>query len=185
MKKSAAVSALLVALALAGCSSYGPEELDRLTKEDPEFKQMIAARDRMNTQIRLIKDDLLKRKQAANAEIARRRAEYDTFARAESIKIEKYRAVIDAHRNELKREVETSAARLEAKEAELDRLKKSREEVEKVLSQSGEIALSKPEREKWEERRLLISEKIRPLEDEIAETKAAIRLNKRKISFLR
>ena len=175
----------LCLLLLAGCTSYGPEELDRLTKEDPNFKQMIAERDRMNGEIGVIKGEMLRRKRVMDAEVGRLRAEFDLFAREQNRKVEQYRSVIETSRNVLRRDVETSAARLEAKEAELDRLRASSGEVDKVLKQSKDIKLSSSEREKWEERRLMISEKIRPLEDDILELKASIRLNKRKISFLK
>src|SRR3989338_7482984 len=82
---------------LAGCSAYGPEELDRLTKEDPHFKQMIIARDQMHAQMHAVKEDLLAKKQGMDAQIDKLRAEYDAYAKLQNQKIEKYQAAIDAN----------------------------------------------------------------------------------------
>ncbi len=174
-----------VAVLSGGCASYNPEELDRLTKEDPNFKQMIVARDAARGEIRGIKADLLGRKRALDGQVERLRGEYDEYAKAQSLKIDKYRDLIETSRNVLRREMETASAQLTAKEAELGRLQKTQAEVAKVLRQSRDITLSRAEREKWEERSLMISEKIRPLTEEIEELSARIRLAKRKIGFLR
>ena len=46
-----------------------PEELDRLTKEDPVFKQMILQRGQAKARAQLIREDLLGRKKTMDAEI--------------------------------------------------------------------------------------------------------------------
>lgn len=176
---------LCLTLVLAGCSQYGPEELDRLTKEDPNFKQMIVSRDQIHAQVHAIKQDLLAKKKAMDEQVDKLRRDYDAYSKAQNQKIEKYESVIDANRNLLKREVETAEADLDAKSAELDRLQKTLADVEKVLRQSHDLTLSAPERQKWEERRLMISEKIKPLTDDMQELKAKISLGKRKVSFLK
>jgi chromosome segregation ATPase len=185
LPKLSAVCALALGLCAAGCSPYGPEELDRLTKEDPAFKQMIVARDQMRGQIHAIKQDLLQKKSELDGQVDRLRRDYDVYAKAQHEKIEKYHSVLDASRNLLERDTDTAVAQLDAKQAELDRLKKTLEEVVKVLRQSKDITLSAQEKAKWEERRLMISEKMRPLSEEIQELQARIRLNKRKIGFLK
>lgn len=180
--------AIILAMTLclsAGCASYGPEELDRLVKEDPNFRQMLVARDQMRAEIRLIKQGLFERKKVADVQIQKVRQEYEQHAKSENEKILKYQAVIETNRNVLRRDIETSEAQAAAKRAELERLQKTLGEVEKVLSESRDIRLSAEERQKWEERRLMISEKIRPLSDDIAELEIRIRLNKRKLGFLK
>ncbi len=169
---------------LAGCSSYGPEELDRLTKEDPNFRQMIIARDQINVQIRAIKADLLSRKRVMDAQIDKLRADYDVYAKAQNLKVEKYQAAIETNRLVLKREVETSSAQVGAKVTELEGYQKTLSDVQKVIRESKGIKLSTQERQKWEERVLMLSEKIRPLSDEIEDLKLQIRLKKQKISYL-
>jgi hypothetical protein len=57
--------------------------------------------------------------------------------------------------------------------------------VRKVLHESKGITLSKAERQKWEERVLMLSEKMRPLMDEINDLKLQIRLKKQKVQYLR
>ena len=164
---------------------HAPEELDRLTKEDPAFKQMIAARDQMHSQIRLIKDDLLEKKKAMDAQIGKLRQDYDVYAKAQTLKVEKCQNAIDANRKALKNEIETASAQLEAKQTELQGYEKTLGDVRKVLHESKSINLSAQEKQKWEERVLMLSEKIRPLTEELQELKLQIRLKKSKISFLR
>ena len=175
---------LTLFLFLTGCASYGPEELDRLTKEDPNFRQMIVARDQINAQIQTLKKDMLAKKKVMDAQIGKFRAEYDIYAKAQNLKIEKYQATIEASRNLLKREMDTANAQLAAKLTELEGYQKTLSDVKKVIRESKGISLSSVERQKWEERVLMLSEKIRPLSDDIQELKLQIRLKKQKISFL-
>ncbi len=172
-------------LFLTGCSSYGPEELDRLTKEDPNFKQMIAARDQVHAQGHAIKEDLLTKKQAMDAQIDKLRAEYDTYAKLQNQKIERGQAAVDANRNLLKKDIEIEEARLVSKQAELDGYSKTLADVRKVLKESKGITFSSQEKQKWEEKTLLLSEKMRPLKEEIEDLNLQIRLKKSKMSFLR
>ena len=182
------VKALLIfsaALVLSGCSPYGPEELDRLAKEDPQFKQMILARDRAHAEARLVKDDLLARKRTMDTQVEKLRSEYDATAKAQNLKIEKLERSIEANRAILKRQIESAEIALEAKSKEIEGYEKTLADVKKVLHESKGITLSAQEKQKWEERVLLLSEKIRPLAEEIQDLKIQIRLKKRKIQFLK
>ncbi len=169
----------------AGCSSYGPEELDRLMKEDPSFRQMIVGRDKAHSEIRTIKQDLLARKKTLDAQVEKLRREYDVHAKAQNMRIEQHKAAVQASQNMLKREVETAAAKLQARVTELDGYQKTLTDVQKVIKESKGFNLSEVERQRWEERVLLLSEKIRPLLDEIQEVKLGIRLKKQKMYFLK
>ncbi|MBI4432187.1 MAG: hypothetical protein HY592_01735 [Candidatus Omnitrophica bacterium] len=172
-------------LLVTGCAPYGPEELDRLIKEDPQFRQMIQFRDIIHAEARLIKDDLLGRKKAMDAQIEKLRSEYDGYAKAQNVKIEKFEMTIAANRNALKREMDTASAAIAAKEKELEGYQKTLADVQHVLKESKGITLSVQERQKWEERVLMLSEKIRPLSEEIQNLKIQNKLRKRKISFLK
>ncbi|MGH7198830.1 MAG: hypothetical protein ACREH5_08860 [Candidatus Omnitrophota bacterium] len=176
---------LLFASLAAGCASYGPEELDRLTKEDPSFRQMIVARDKAQSEIRALKGDLLAKKKTLDAQVDRFRREYDAYAKAQNLRIEQFNLAIQANRNALKRETDAAAAKLEARLTELDGYQKTLADVKKVIKDSGGFNLSETERQRWEERVLLLSEKIRPLLDEIQELKLQIRLKKQKMFFLK
>jgi uncharacterized protein YdcH (DUF465 family) len=171
-------------LSFSGCSSYGPEELDRLTKEDPEFAKMITARDQVHAQIALIKQNMLVKKRAMDADIDKMHAAYDAYSKQQNLQIEKYGQLIEQNRNFLKREMDTQAASLEAKLKELEGYQKTLSDVKKVMGESKGITISPQERQRWEERILELSEKIRPLSDEIQELKLQIQLKKRKVSFL-
>ena len=181
VKKFAFLCSLLI---LTGCSSYGPEELDRLTKEDPGFKQMIITRDQMRAQMHLIKEDLLSKKKVMDAQIDKLRAQYDAISKLENQKIEKYQAAIDSNRALLKRDSEMAEASLESKRTEFEGYHKTLTDVQKVLKESKGITFSVQEKQKWQEKVLLLSEKMRPLKEEIEDLNLQIRLKKRKISFL-
>ena len=176
---------LLACLSLTGCLGENPEELNRLVKEDPAFKQMIAARDEAQHQVQLIKQDLLARKNTVNEQVGKLRAEYDAYAKVQSVKLQQYRAAIEADRAVLKREAETAGLSLEKKTAELASYQKTLADVKKVLTEGKGLSLSKTERQKWQERILLLSEKMRPLVEEIQDLRLGIRLEKQKIGYLR
>ena len=154
---------VLASLALAGCMGDNAEELDRLVKEDPAFKQMIVARDEAHKQMHLIKQDLLTRKNTLDAQVGKLRGEYDALAKTQNQKIEQFRTTIAADREKLRKELETAGAAVESKAAELAGYQKTLADVKKVLSEGKGITLSKTERQKWEERILMLSEKMRPL----------------------
>ena len=175
----------MLLLTAAGCASYGPEELDRLAKEDPIFRQVILARDEAHHQVQIIKEDLLNRKKVMDGQIERLRGEYDAHAKTQNLKIEKYKSTVEANRNALKREMETKQAQLAARLTELEGYQKTLADVKKVMSESKGINISAQEKEKWDERMLMLSEKIRPLSEEIQELKLQIRLKKQKISYLK
>jgi chromosome segregation ATPase len=175
----------LFALSIAGCASYGPEELDRLTKEDPQFRQMIAGRDKAHAEIRAIKNDLLSKKRIIDAQVEKLRRDYDVYSKAQNEKIEQYRGSVQASQSLMKREVEAMSAKLQARETELEGYQKTLADVQKVIKESKGFNLSEAERQRWEERVLLLSEKIRPLLDEIQELKLQIRLKKQKMYFLK
>ena len=171
---------------LSGCLfQESPEELDRLTKEDPAFKQMIQARDQARGQIRLIKEGLLAKKQAMDSEVEKLRAAYDAYAKAENKKVDQFRAMIEANRDLLKQQLDQASARMQEKQNEMAGYEKTLADVRKVLQEGKGLSLSKTERQKWEERILMLSEKIRPLADEIQELKLQVRLKKQKIQFLK
>lgn len=178
-------AALVCAAWICGCSPYGPEELDRLVKEDPLFGKMVHSRDEARHQIRSIRQEMLSRKQTLDAEVRRLRDQYDAYVKGQNRKIEQYQQTIDTNRNILQNEVETQSALLEAKETELRNHQRTLSDVQKVLKESQSIRLTDSEKQKWQERVLLLSEKVRPLAEEIEELRAAIRLKKRKIGYLR
>lgn len=171
-------------LLLTGCASYGQEELDRLVKEDPRFKQMILQRDQVRSQVRFIKNNLLIKKKAMDAQIDKLRQEYDNFAKAENVKMDRYSAYIQSNKLMLQKEIEGSQAQLKSKLSELEGYQKTLSDVQKVLREGKGLRLSAQERQRWEERILMLSEKIRPLSEEIQELKLQIRLKKQKIYFL-
>ena len=175
----------LFSLTLTGCLQESQEELDRLVKEDPAFKQMIAARDQAHSQIQLIKHDLLSRKNTLDSQFQKMRAEYDAYAKEQNKKIDQYKLAIDANRDLLKKEIGITSASLDEKQEELAGYQKTLADVKKVLTESKGISLSKTEKQKWEERILMLSEKIRPLSEEIQELRLKIRLKKQKIGFLK
>ncbi len=172
-------------MVLAGCSPYGPEELDRLMKEDPDFKLMVATRDQMSQQMRLIKDDLLAKKKGMDAQVGKLRQDYDTFAKSQNVKIEKFKAVSETNRNQLAQEIQTAAARLKDKGQELRRYEEIMKGWKGLLKNSKSTEISSRDKQKWEEDILRLEEKMRPLKEVIEELKIQIRLKKRKLSFLR
>jgi hypothetical protein len=174
-----------VLLALSGCTQNNPEELDRLIKEDPAFNQMIVARDQTHAQIHLIKQDLMVRKKQMDSQVMKLRGDYEAYAKTENEKIKKYQSQIEARKNELEREIKTEQAQLAAKETEHDGYEKTYSDVSKVLRGNKGITLTAQEKLKWEERALMLSEKMRPLSEEIQNLRAEIRLKKRKVSFLK
>lgn len=176
-----AVTALLF---LSGCYPQSPEELDRLMKEDPAFRQTIEARDRARAGIRLIKNDLLARKRALDIQIGKLRDEYDAYAKGQYKKIEQYRAAILAAHQAMQREAELLSASADSKEKELSSYQKTLADFNKVLREGKGITFTKEEKKNFEERILLLSEKMRPLTDEIRELKLQLGLKKRKMAFV-
>ncbi len=177
--------ALAAGLVLAGCLGENPEELSRLVKEDPIFKQMITARDEAQRQVQAIQQDLLTKKKIADEQIGKLRGEYDIYSKTQSQKIEQFRATIEANRSRLKQGVGFAVTALQEKTAELASYQRTLADVKKVLSEGKGLALSKIERQKWEERILLLSEKMRPLTEEIQDLRLRIRLKRQKIGYLR
>lgn len=178
------IPAFWLGVFLAGCSLQSPEELDRLTKEDPAFKQMILQRDQARLQVRLIKDEMLTRKKTLDAQVDKLRKDYDFYAKAQNLKIEKYQSTVDANRSVLKLDIEKASAQLADKAQKLDGYRKTLADIQKVLKEGQGINFSASDRKKWEEQILMLSEKIRPLEEEIQDLKLQMRLKKQKISFL-
>ncbi len=184
MKKILAVLLLAPFLA-AGCNwNRGPEELERLVKEDPAFRKMILERDQAHAQIAMIKQDLLKKKQGVDAEVEKLRSQYDLYAKTQNRKVEQYRAGIETNRTRLKTEIDGAETSIEAKQTEFEGYQKTLADVKKVLNESKGITLSEQEHKKWEERVLMLNEKMRPLAEEIQDLKLQISLKKQKISYL-
>lgn len=172
-------------LALGGCLiGESPEELERLTKEDPGFEKMILARNQVHQQIASIKQDLFDRKKALDAETLRMRSAHENYAAAQQQKIEGLRGAIEGYRRTLKSQIETAEARLEAKQIEVEGYRKTLADVQKMLRESKGIELSSKERQKWDERILMLTEKIRPIEDEMRELRLEIRLKNQKVRYL-
>lgn len=179
------ITLCLIPLILGGCLlTESPEELERLTKEDPAFEKMILSRNQAHQQIAAIKNDLLGRKRQLDAETARLRSDYDAYAQSQGQKMEVLRQSIEGHRRALKQQIETAQARLEAKQVEVEGYRKTLDDVRQMLKESKGITLSPKERQKWDERMLMLAEKIRPLEDEIRELRLEIRLKNQKIRYL-
>ena len=174
-----------LSLALSGCLTESPEELDRLIKEDAGFKQMIAARDEAHHQIHLIKQDLLFKKKTLDGQVEKLRSEYDAYAKSQNQRIDQHRQAIEVHRTQLKKEIELASASLASKTDELGGYQRTLDDVKKVLTEGRGLQLSKTERQKWEERILMLSEKMRPLSEDIQELKLKIRLKKQKAGYLK
>ncbi len=162
-----------------------PEELDRLMKEDPPFRDIIIQRDKALAQIQTIKYDLLSRKKALDGQIEKSRADYDKYAKAQNLVIEQYRATMDTHRKLLERETGVLKAQLETKMRELTGYETTLVDIRKILREGKGLNLSNSERQKWEDKVLMLSEKIHPLREQIQDFKLQIRLKKQKIAFLK
>ena len=175
---------LFLASVLSGCATQNPEELDRLTKEDPVFKQMIEARDRMRGDTKLIKDDLLLKKRGLDIQVEKLRHDYDAHAKAQNVKIEKYRSALEVYRRALAKDIDDAALSLQRKQDELSGYQKTLQDVRKVMNEGKGINIPAQEKQKWLERILLLNEKMQPLTDEIQDLKLKIRLNKKKTGFL-
>jgi hypothetical protein len=176
---------LFCCLSLTGCWWWqNPEELERLTKEDPVFKQMIVARDQAHAQEHLIKEDLLAKKRILDGQTEKLRAEYDAYAKAQNKKVEQCQSAIESNRELLKRQIETASAELEARQKDVEEYDKTLSGIKKLLRESKGISFSGQEKQKLEEKALILSEKIRPLADQVQELKLQIRLKKQKIQFL-
>ena len=175
---------LFLSSVLSGCAIQNPEELERLTKEDSVFKQMIEARDKMRGDTKLIKDDLLTKKRSLDAQVEKLRRDYDAYAKAQNVKIEKYGSALEVYRRALTKDIDDAALSLQNKQGELSGYQKTLQDVQKVLNEGRGINIPAQEKEKWQERILLLNEKIRPLTDEIQDLKLKIRLNKKKMRFL-
>ena len=154
-------------------------------KEDPAFKQMVLARDQAHRQILLIKQDLLERKKLTDTQVEKLRADYDTVAKEQNKKIDQWRASIERNRERLKHEIDEASLSLEEKQAEFSGHQNKLSEVRKVLKESKGFHLSKTERQQWEERAVMITEKMRPLAQDIQDLKLQVRLKKQKIQYLR
>ena len=184
MKKCRAFC-LILSLTLAGCLQESPEELARLTKEDPVFKQMILSRDQAHAQSRLIKEDLLERKKTMDDQIGKLRSDYDVIAKQQNKKMDQYGASIEQNANRLRKEIEAQSQSQSEKEVIFGSDQRKLAEVRKILQESKGFKLTKTERQQWEERALLLTEKMRPLAEEIQDLKLQIRLKKQKIRYLR
>ena len=169
---------------ISGCGSDSPEELDRLMKEDISFRQMIESRDKVHAQIHLIQEDLLLKKKDFDAQTGKMRQDYDVYSKAQNSKIVQYQGMIDAHRKNLREQIDSMTVEAETKQKELSGYEGTLADVKKVVRESKGIQWTSQERQKWEERILMLSEKIRPLLEEIQELKLQIRLKKKKIHFL-
>ena len=176
---------LFCCLSLTGCWWWqNPEELERLTKEDPVFKQMIIARDQARGQEHLIKEDLLLKKKILDGQVEKLRAEYDVYAKAQNKKIEQYQATIESNRDLLKRQIESASTELETRQKDVEEYEKTLAGIKKLLRESKGVTFSGQEKKKLEEKALILSEKIQPMADHVQELKLQIRLKKQKIYFL-
>ncbi len=148
------------------------------------FKQMIFARDQAHAQEHLIKEDLLAKKRTLDGQVEKLRAEYDAYAKAQNKKIEQYQATIESNRDLLKRQIELASTELETKQKDVEEYEKTLSGIKRLLRESRGISFSGQEKQKLEEKALILSEKIRPLADQVQELKLQIRLKKQKIHFL-
>lgn len=185
MKKTGVFICVGALALLAGCSMSSPEELERLMKEDPAFKRMVAARDQVNLQTLNIRQDLVNRKKILDTQIEKLRNEYDAYAKIQNQKIEQLKLTVEANRQILGKEIEAADQLMNARITELQGYQKTLADVKKVLREGKGLSLSAQEKQKWEDRILLLSEKIRPLSEEIQELRLQIRLKKQKMGFLR
>jgi prefoldin subunit 5 len=119
-----------------------------------------------------------------DVQIGKLRADYDTVARLQNKKIQQYKALIAASANTLQRDIDALTGQLAAKEKELSEYQKTLVDIHKVLREGKGIHFSQEERQNFEERTLMLSEKIRPLADEVQELKLQIRLKKQKVGYL-
>lgn len=176
---------ILLSFFLAGCLSWSsPEELDRLVKEDPDFRQMITQRDQVHNQVKLIKDDLLAKKRAMDAEVEKMRNTYDAQSKEADQKIEKLEALIAVHRSTLKKELDIAEQESAAKVAELKELMGTYNDIKRVSKSKG-INFTLKDKQVFREHVLELSEKINRLNERVQELRLQIRLKKQKIYFLK
>ncbi len=171
-------------LMVSGCVPVNQEELERLTKEDPSFAQMIASRDQAYAQIQLIKQDLLSKKKVLNAQTEKLQSDYEAYARLQSQKIDQFRATIASRRAVLQKDIDTAQQQLDVKQKELALCQNTLTNIRRLLNESKGVQLSSKERRNWEERAVVQAEKTKVLADEVQELKLYIRLKKQKASFL-
>lgn len=161
-------------------------EIEKAVLEfDSSFKDVLAKKADLDSQIDLIMGEFRKKQGEINSKIMELEEELKVIRRQAYSQMRQLKATLDPERQRIALKLSELKANLKTKVELLRTLKDSLKETKKLVDKNKELGLSQEEEAKWEKNLNDISSQIPPLEDEIARLRREIDIYRQELNLLK
>lgn len=181
---------LLVMLSLTLTVGCGPRqnvgEVEKAVLEfDSSFKDVLAKKADLDSQIDLIMGEFRKKQGEINSKIMELEEELKVIRRQAYSQVRELKTQLNPERQRIALKLSEFKANLKTKVDLLRTLRDSLKETQKLVKKNKDLGLSQEEEAKWEKNLNDISSQIPPLEDEIATLRREIDIYRQELNLLK
>ncbi len=178
---------ILSLLITVGCGQRQDiEEVKKAVLEsDPSFKDALAKKAELDSEIELIMGEFRRRQGEINSKIMELEEELKGARRQAYSQISELKAKLNPERQRITLKLNELRTTLKSKEGLLRTLKDSIKETKKVIEKNKRLDISQKEEAKWQQNLNDLDSQLPSLEDEIANLKRDIELYRRELNLLK
>lgn len=177
---------LLAVFSFAGCGPQQDIEAVRrgLVEFDPSFKEVLAKKAQIDSQIEVLKGDFRNKQAEINSKIMELEEELKGIRRQNYDQIHELAAQLDPERQKINLKLSELNTILKNKEGLLNTFKNSLKETKKVV-ENKKLGLSQEEETKWQKNLDDLNRQLPILEEEILKVKKEISLYRQQLNLLK
>lgn len=178
------LTAMLVCLAVGGCSEYDREELMLLKRDDPRFRNMMEMKSQVNEEIDSMESRLSDYKETMNNKITSMRAAYEEQKTKIGKRSGEMLTKVGENRKILEKELGEAEVLLERKKIDSSKVNAALSDAESVLSRSDTLKFSDAEVRNLQDRRAILETRSVPLAEDIETLTSRVNMLKKKLKYL-
>ncbi|MDD5449930.1 MAG: hypothetical protein PHO42_04955 [Candidatus Omnitrophica bacterium] len=176
---------LTLVFGLYGCERIDSESINKITQDDPAFKNTLAAKEKLDQEINRLLTELRELKADTYSKIRVLEDDFNKRKNEISGKIAALKNELEPERVRIKEELEKLKGVLSGKKEVLKNLENTRRNLTNLINQQKAVSVTREEMAKWQDNLAGLEKEIAPLKGEVREFEEKIRLLKLKLISLR
>ncbi|MEI8175478.1 MAG: hypothetical protein WCG78_01270 [Candidatus Omnitrophota bacterium] len=152
---------------MSGCEQMDRQSLDRIARQDPAFRQVLAKKERIDSKAALLSSQFQAEKDKTYAQIRLMQEELNRHKQDVDSKLAVLKRELDPERSQLQEEGQRLASLAAEKRSSLRELEATRRNLSELIRQQKAVNVTTADMTKWQERLSALNAQIDPLKTEI------------------
>ena len=186
-KRNRIFFSLLITLGLVfvcGCGRVSEKKRNQVLAQDPEFKYDLLLKEEADNQVKILKEDLARRKKEANSRIIDIKEQLRITERDTKVKIKEYQDRVLERRKRISNQIDSWNKDLKDCKAELKRVARDIKSIQ-TITKSKNLGNIVDDQDRLRTKLIEFTEKKKTLKDKISLIKHRIKLYKTELKLLR